>query len=403
MTAFSSARIARDWLALTELGPRFPGTPGEAGAFDYVVQAAKSLACETELHPYTYLGWEILTKPKLAITAPEPTELECYAFVRCAPTGPAGVRGCLVPVGTHQVIGLYRWEKFAIVDETGGIRGYVSARPDGNAQPQPLSEGSSLLPHFAVGRNELAQIWKMLEKGHTVWVDGQIDCRWHEGATARNIVATVAGRSSPGCAIVLCAHLDSIYGCPGANDNAGGAAVLLELLRYYSVQPLDDYSLRFIFFNGEEWNLDGSKAYVADLAARGELTALKAVVNLDGVAETGQQIQFWAGPEELEWDLRGWLAARLDNGGRQISYMFPPSPGSDHWPFWQQGVPVLMATGWEMEKYHLEADTCTEEGVANLVSVTGMTRYIVEKIAVWEAKTPRIEHRVDVRNTGLAS
>ncbi len=50
------------------------------------------------------------------------------------------------------------------------------------------------------------------------------------GRTTTNVIARVPGRGGPGRVMVLGAHLDT-KGGPGANDDATGVAVLLELAR----------------------------------------------------------------------------------------------------------------------------------------------------------------------------
>ena len=47
---------------------------------------------------------------------------------------------------------------------------------------------------------------------------------------------------------------------PGANDNASGVSMLLNLAKYYKAHPAN-YSIAFIFFSGEEAGLLGSKYY----------------------------------------------------------------------------------------------------------------------------------------------
>ena len=60
--------------------------------------------------------------------------------------------------------------------------------------------------------------------------------------------------------VILSAHVDSA-GTPGAQDNASGVAVLLELAR--TLPKLDlPFRLRFVFFGAEELGLLGSRAYV---------------------------------------------------------------------------------------------------------------------------------------------
>ena len=83
-----------------------------------------------------------------------------------------------------------------------------------------------------------------------------------------NVIATIEGKEDPGSAICLTAHYDHMGALgdmyyPGANDNASGVAVLLELARYFSDNP-PPVTLVFCFFTGEEQGLQGSWRYIRD-------------------------------------------------------------------------------------------------------------------------------------------
>jgi aminopeptidase YwaD len=85
---------------------------------------------------------------------------------------------------------------------------------------------------------------------------------------SQNIIAYVEGSVHPDSFIVFSAHYDhlgqmgkDVY-FPGANDNASGCAMLLNLANYYSKpEHKPTYSIAFIAFCGEELGLLGSKYY----------------------------------------------------------------------------------------------------------------------------------------------
>ena len=61
------------------------------------------------------------------------------------------------------------------------------------------------------------------------------------------------------------AHLDAYRECPGANDNATGVAVLLELARYFEgLEKLQGVGLSLIAFGAEELGIVGSRQYVVE-------------------------------------------------------------------------------------------------------------------------------------------
>jgi len=81
------------------------------------------------------------------------------------------------------------------------------------------------------------------------------------------------------------AHLDSKRGSPGANDNASGVAVLIELARHFVSQPPPCCTLRFVALGAKELGLGGSRAYL--LRHQTELHGCELVLNLDTVGGEG--------------------------------------------------------------------------------------------------------------------
>jgi hypothetical protein len=224
---FSRDDIRRDWYRLIEIGPRFPGTPNEGKAIAYILDQFRELPYQVSVHEYTYLGWALNKPPYLRVLEPTARELHCQAYIYCAPTPHGGIRGTVEPVGEHWVIGDYRWEKLAVFDDQLQVVAYISARPDGPAMPQPLSERSSLVPHFSIGTDDHQQFLHWINTDRHIVVEGEIDAHLDPEAKSKNVIASFKPQSPSQAKIVLCAHLDSMYICPGANDNAGGVAALL--------------------------------------------------------------------------------------------------------------------------------------------------------------------------------
>ncbi|AQA21186.1 peptidase M20/M25/M40 family protein [Rhodococcus sp. MTM3W5.2] len=103
---------------------------------------------------------------------------------------------------------------------------------------------------------------------------------------SRNIVAELAG-SNRGL-VVVTAHLDSVNHedgasapAPGADDNASGAAGVLELGRVLATRTWP-HDLRLILFGGEDQGLFGSIEHVAGLSS-GERERIIAVIIMDMV------------------------------------------------------------------------------------------------------------------------
>ncbi|MBN4065979.1 M28 family peptidase, partial [Candidatus Amoebophilus asiaticus] len=111
--------------------------------------------------------------------------------------------------------------------------------------------------------------------------------------TTQNLIGYLKGNVKPDSFVVFTAHYDhlgrlgSLY-FPGANDNASGIAMLLNLSKYYSDQKqMSKYSMVFIAFSGEELGLSGSRYFTEKPLF--PLSNIKFLINLDllGTGEEG--------------------------------------------------------------------------------------------------------------------
>lgn len=79
--------------------------------------------------------------------------------------------------------------------------------------------------------------------------------------------------------IIIGAHYDTVPNAPGANDNAAGVGVLLEVAKSLSDENLN-YTLVFIAFDGEEHGLIGSSYYLKNLENH---ETIGFMINIDSV------------------------------------------------------------------------------------------------------------------------
>jgi hypothetical protein len=94
-----------------------------------------------------------------------------------------------------------------------------------------------------------------------------------------NIFAERPGTSQDTGAILVAAHYDTVFFSPGADDNASGVAVVLELARLLGSRPTAK-TLQLAFFDLEEAGLLGSKAFIKNKA---HLENLEGVIVMDMV------------------------------------------------------------------------------------------------------------------------
>ncbi len=77
------------------------------------------------------------------------------------------------------------------------------------------------------------------------------------------VYCTKIGSSHPEEMYIVGGHMDGLGFSEGANDNASGVALVMELARIFSTPDVQtDRSIRFILWNNEETGLNGARAYV---------------------------------------------------------------------------------------------------------------------------------------------
>jgi peptidase M28-like protein len=82
-----------------------------------------------------------------------------------------------------------------------------------------------------------------------------------------NVYATKMGDTTPGEMYIVSAHMDGRGGGQAADDDASGCAVVLELARVLASPGVKtNRSVRFIFWNNEEYGMDGSGTYASERA-----------------------------------------------------------------------------------------------------------------------------------------
>jgi len=97
--------------------------------------------------------------------------------------------------------------------------------------------------------------------------------------THTNLILALPGRSpSQTDPILIGAHYDAVPGSPGADDNATGVAVLLELARAIALAPAN-YPVWFVAFDLEEHGMVGSAQYAQQLKQQGQ--ALRLMLSLE--------------------------------------------------------------------------------------------------------------------------
>ncbi|MDR9404325.1 MAG: M28 family peptidase [Halothece sp. Uz-M2-17] len=205
-----------------------------------------------------------------------------------------------------------------------------------------------------------------------------------QGGTHYNYILNLSVESqSEKAPIILAAHYDSVPGTPGADDNGTGVAVLLELIREFSENPLP-IPLRFVAFDLEEYGMVGSECYVEQLKQNHENIRLMFSLEMLGYCcqnsysqdypplidkfypNTGNFIAFVGNLATIQ-ETR-FFSRQMRNHGTPSEWLSVPLSGtmipetrlSDHAPFWDQDYKAIMVTDTSFLRnphYHQPTDT----------------------------------------------
>ena len=179
------------------------------------------------------------------------------------------------------------------------------------------------------------------------------------GKTSHAVWATRKGTRSG--TIVLGAHIDSKSPSPGANDNASGSGVLLELARDLKDAKISP-SVTFVWFGNEEMidhNGDhhhyGSRWFVRNMPAelRRDIVGMVSV-DMVGYGERFAIRSMGQGPQAMV-DL---LSRRFTDAGLRSRYAEDPGAygWSDHEPFELAGIPAAWLEWQDDPVYHTADD-----------------------------------------------
>ncbi len=179
----------------------------------------------------------------------------------------------------------------------------------------------------------------------------------------QNVVGWIQGTKYPEKYYVFTAHYDHLGMMgnetyfPGANDNASGVAMILDLARHFSKpENRPEYSVAFIAFSGEEAGLIGSDYFAENPLI--PLGNIRLVVNLDMVGSGSDGITIVNG------SLYDGLVKEINTINDKHNLLNSialrgESCNSDHCPFYQKGVKSIFiyTRGKELKEYHTIYDT----------------------------------------------
>jgi aminopeptidase YwaD len=174
-------------------------------------------------------------------------------------------------------------------------------------------------------------------------VDVSVEAKYISTFKSSNIIGYIKGTTVPDSFLVITAHYDhlgmmgkEVY-FPGANDNASGVAMMLNLAKYFVSERLG-YTLVFIALTGEEAGLLGAKYFTENPLF--DLKRIKFLVNFD-LAGTGNE-----GIKVVNGSVYPDTFSMLQHINTENHYLKSvqvrgEACNSDHCLFYKQGVPCF--------------------------------------------------------------
>ena len=212
------------------------------------------------------------------------------------------------------------------------------------------------------------------------------------GRLFRNVIATRRGLHRPLERVVVLAHFDTVAGTPGADDNASGVAVMLEIASVLAPFSFER-SIHIIGVSLEENETNddpcsgtrGSRALATYASDNG--WNIEGVIVLESVAYAGDCVVQTVPPgvaipvpeagnfvavvgNERSMDLLGGFVRAVERYRGDLPHvvltvpgngeLLPDSRRSDHASFWDEGFRAIMltdTTNFRNPHYHRSSDT----------------------------------------------
>jgi hypothetical protein len=231
--------------------------------------------------------------------------------------------------------------------------------------------------------------------------------------TLRNIVGVLPGGNAEqkGQRVVVGAHYDHLGRGwpdvregnagkvhPGADDNASGVAVLLELARALADGSPPDRSIVFAAFTGEEAERLGSRHFVK---ASSDQTDGKTVgmVNLDTVGRLGEGPLYALGiGSAREWPYIFQGAGYVT--GVRVEPVSEPLDSSDQTSFIESEIPAAQLFSGAHADYHRPSDTADKVDAEGMVRVAVVAREAIDYLAGREGRLTALHGEPSSRTPG---
>ena len=221
-----------------------------------------------------------------------------------------------------------------------------------------------------------------------------------ENIELTNVVGIIRGvnKEVEGQPVIIGAHYDHIgideSGVlhPGADDNASGISILIEVAAKLSRAYTPQRPIIFIAFSGEESGLLGSKYLIENSLEGFASEDYFAMVNLDSVGRLdGKDLQIFGSESAYEWP---FIAQGIGfTIGVQSEFLTETIASGDHVSFLNAGIPAIhLFSGMHLD-FHQPSDTLDK---LDLVGMSNVALWVEEASAYLGDRTDPL--RVNLEN-----
>ncbi len=193
------------------------------------------------------------------------------------------------------------------------------------------------------------------------------------GTTGRNVVAVIHGSTDE--ALIIGAHYDHLGGdgkkvyC-GADDNASGTAVVVEMGRRFAKKPTRR-TIVLVAFSGEEMGVLGSRYYVNHPVVAETPVAM---INMDMVGRLRENLIVFGA------DTGDKFKEYLADSPIKIAHNKDAVGPSDHTSFVLKGIPAIHLFTGAHADYHKPGDTADKINYDGLRQVADLVENLARKV-----------------------
>ena len=409
LSSISAPRMMRHVEEIAAIGPREDGTTANHITADYIVDSLEAL--ELQVQRQSVPCWVIEPiETSLTVAKPIQMDIKCYHGNLTGVTSPEGVTGELVFVGkafgedfegrdlSGKIALAWQeqyWEagdkparKLLRAEQQGAIgMAFAHKRRDDVITCWPLGRKPANIPFVSISYPDYLSLHDMMSAG-PVEVVLKVLGEPRQGSSP-NIFTLIRGTEFPEEVIGFgAAHHETVPMCPGANDNATGHSVLLELARFFQ-KNRQKRSILLLSNGGEEGGMWGTSAFI-ETNREWLDRSLKAMVMIDQVG--GYDPLVVSGG--TDW-LEIMLVEESEKLGYRLTRCFDPTvvPSlefiGDAYPFVQAGFPTVDTTSWPNDMfYHTEFDTPDKICINGVKAVADSVASLIMRLASFWELTP---------------